>query len=168
MGFLLEERLFLVRLESGDVAAAGAPLQQRDEVGHQGEFLFRAVTPTEFQRGEQFGEPFAVEDHAAQDVAFSNQFAMPVSVYQSLKCGDTRGRAIPGDGGLLTMACFLNETRRPDGNQPVRFCNVFQEFATKAANDLPRSKTLKRCLSFSLFTISYKSRLDRILSLSYA
>ena len=60
-------RLFLVRLEAGDIAAAGALLQQRDEVGHQGQFLLRAGPPAQFQRGEQFGELFAVEDHAAED-----------------------------------------------------------------------------------------------------
>ena len=57
-----------IGVQSGEVAAAGAPLQQRDEVGHQGQLLLRAGAPTEFQRGEQFGELFAVENHAVQDV----------------------------------------------------------------------------------------------------
>ena len=77
--------LFLVRLESGDVAAAGAFLQERDEVGHQGQFLLACGPPAEVERGEQVGELFAVEDHAAEDVVDEG---LQGGGGQAVLCGD--------------------------------------------------------------------------------
>ena len=77
-----DSRSRLVRL-----AAAGAFLQERDQVVHEGQLLFAAGAPAQAEGGHQVGELFAVEDHSAED-----------EVDEALQ-GVSRQAVPPGDGG---------------------------------------------------------------------
>ena len=57
----------LIGVEARDVPAVSPLVQERDEVGHQGEFPLTAFTPAQAERLHQVGELLAVEDHALQD-----------------------------------------------------------------------------------------------------
>ena len=45
----------------------GPLVQERDEVGHEGEFPLATFTPAQAERLHQVGELLAVEDHALED-----------------------------------------------------------------------------------------------------
>ena len=57
----------LVGVEARNVPAVGPLVQERDEVGHEGEFPLAAFTPAQAERLHQVGELLAVEDHALED-----------------------------------------------------------------------------------------------------
>ena len=79
--------LLLIRAESGDFAPLGAFVEQRDEVGHEVEFLHASGFPVQAERFHQVGELLAIEDHALQD-----------AVHEGLQGGGGQS-VLAGDGG---------------------------------------------------------------------
>ena len=57
----------LVGVEARDGPAIGPLVQERNEIGHEGEFPIATFAPAEAERLHQVGELLAVEDHALED-----------------------------------------------------------------------------------------------------
>ena len=91
-----------------------SPVQEGDEIGHEGELPLPALAPAEAERFHQVGELFAVEDHALQDSIDEGRERLGLQPVGPGEIGDLPG-LLPGlelfvtgaDGGLVEAFALL-------------------------------------------------------------
>ena len=106
--------LLLVSVEARDVPAMCPLVQERDEVGHEGELPLATVTPAEAERLHQVGELLAVEDHALEDGVDEGREGLGRQAVGLGEVGDLLGLLLGlellvagANGGLVEAFAFL-------------------------------------------------------------
>ena len=92
----------------------GPLVQERDEVGHEGEFPLATFTPAQAERLHQVGELLAVEDHALEDGVDEGRERLGRQTVGLGKVGDLLGLLLgleplvaSANGGLVEAFALL-------------------------------------------------------------